>query len=272
MPESTLYAWSVATSFFKGFEFEHAFVTDFELTSSYPDPASLPKGAKFWYCWGDYYDAGKGLSNTAANGGVAAALVTPDVAPPEWGHGGPQYPQSGAIRYYGIDGVCHQLANQVLFASGSSTSEPPRVQKIGSYPFSSFFYTNYGLNDDGWKTLRERDAPHVKLPGDDFDAHFAKVLPHAGALERAEVAGIRAVAHAGLRGLSHLPGPSKDKWILLKGILYAAMEGLKLTLGKDDFAALFPSLGGKEVSTPEEAAHWVDEDQFHRCHGEGSSE
>jgi hypothetical protein len=55
----------------------------------------------------------------------------------------------GTIFSYGVDGVCHQLANQVLFATGRGGA-PLTVAPARGYMASTFIYGTYGLQHAAW--------------------------------------------------------------------------------------------------------------------------
>ena len=48
----------------------------------------------------------------------------------------------GTIFTYGIDGVCHQLANQVLYATGIGAVAPLTVRNARGYIASTFLLRN----------------------------------------------------------------------------------------------------------------------------------
>jgi hypothetical protein len=58
----------------------------------------------------------------------------------------------GTIFRYGWDGVCHQLANQVLYATGADGRDPLTVEKAKCYWASAFFYGDYGKQQQTWQT------------------------------------------------------------------------------------------------------------------------
>jgi hypothetical protein len=89
---------------------------------------------------------------------------------------------------YGFDGVCHQLANQVLYASGIGGLRPLTVAPARGYMASTFFYGTYGLRQTEWvdrirscsgglpgPTAQTGGSPVPNLP-DDFETHARKVL------------------------------------------------------------------------------------------------
>jgi hypothetical protein len=100
----------------------------------------------------------------------------------------------GTIFTYGIDGVCHQLANQVLYATGIGAAAPLTVRNARGYIASTFLYGTYGVQHAAWANqigrcggqpiqvppggavvTAARGAP-VAGPPDDFEAHARKVL------------------------------------------------------------------------------------------------
>ena len=143
---NTLYAWANALS--SAPMLDHTWVTDYPFTNNeYPTIGDIPSGANYWYCWGIYHPSGDGGIQHNPNGAigsadgdlaVATALVEPNTAPET--SGVTDQPQNGAITFYGVDGVCHNVANQTLYATGTSSTEPIRVQDARGYDLSSFFY------------------------------------------------------------------------------------------------------------------------------------
>jgi hypothetical protein len=55
----------------------------------------------------------------------------------------------GTIFTYLVDGVCHQLANQVLYATGAGGT-PLTVRGARGYPASTFLYGTYGRQHAAW--------------------------------------------------------------------------------------------------------------------------
>ena len=53
----------------------------------------------------------------------------------------------GTIYVYGVDGVCHPLANQVLYATSGTRLT---VNKARGYFFSTYLYGTYGLQHAAW--------------------------------------------------------------------------------------------------------------------------
>lgn len=268
----TLYSWAHGLSFAPNFD--HTWVTTYPFVNGqYKTIDDRPAGSSYWYCWGEYHDSGNGgvdhepngaLDEAPADLAVAGRIVEANVAPPKPPIGSTSDSQDGSITFYAVDGVCHNVANQVLFASGSATVEPQRVTDARGYHVSTFFYTNYGLNKSGWNALRKACAPSVTVPGDDFDAWFFATLGSKVGFERGlAVAGVRGAAHLGLRELHrHVSDMTADEvWAAIAGINLAALVGVEKILGKEDFLALFPAFAAVPA-TLEEAAAWIDRDRL----------
>lgn len=149
---TTLYAWAVP-AFVNGSPVDHTWVTNFDnQKNSYPKIADVIATKKFyWFCWGSYHPAGKIPGNpTGALGSqrgslaFASCLVTPNAD-------SRTVPGArGTIFTYGVDGVCHQLANQVLYATGLGKVAPLTVSGARGYAASTFIYGTYGLQHAAW--------------------------------------------------------------------------------------------------------------------------
>lgn len=122
---------------------DHTWVTTYNAPFSCPDPPH-----DYWYCWGDCWPAG---NNTTARllgsrGGdlpLAHCLVTPN-----------DRLATGSVNY-GRDGVCHQIANQVLYATGQN---PLTVIGARFYGITLAAFGPYGekLNQAGWNASLHR--------------------------------------------------------------------------------------------------------------------
>lgn len=150
----TLFAWAVPAQF-GGSPVDHTWVTDFDSRIvSYPSIQNvIAASANYWFCWGNYHP--KGGTPQLPNGflgaqfasiGMATCLVAPNLpclANP---------PARGTIIRYGIDGVCHQLANQVLWATNANPGVPLTVHLARGYAFSTFLFGTYGRQHAAWLT------------------------------------------------------------------------------------------------------------------------
>ena len=267
----TLYAWANPLSFAPFFD--HTWVTDYSFTNNeYPTIGDIPDGANYWYCWGIYHPSGSGGVNHNPNGAIgqaasdqtmATSLVTSNTPPPSQ-PGEPDQPQDGSITFYAVDGVCHNVANQVLYATGTSDTEPIRVKEARGYDVSSFLYTNYGLNTTGWNALKSSYAPDVKEPGDDFSDWFEQVLGEKVTLKQVlAVTVARAAAQLALQKLHQdVQGMTAKEVMAAVGVIVlAALTAIYKTLGSTDFHILFPSFPTLP-STAQEAVSWIDPAQL----------
>ena len=197
MPTTTLYAWAVP-AFIDESPVDHTWVTSYDnRKQSYPDIAAVIAAKQdYWYCWGDFQSKGGTPVNASgflgSQGGdlnSARCLVEPN------GDCSSTYAARGTIFTYGVDGVCHQLANQVLYSSGVR-ARPLTVAKARGYLLSSAIYGTYGLQQAAWRNkiaacaaaatagLRRRrakagakmSATPPAIPPDEFMERVAKIL------------------------------------------------------------------------------------------------
>ena len=62
----------------------------------------------------------------------------------------------GTVFRYARDGVCHQLANQVLYAAAPQGGAQVTVAKARGYWWSVFRFGTYGRNESDW--IAQRDS------------------------------------------------------------------------------------------------------------------
>lgn len=149
---TTLYAWAVP-AFMNGSPVDHTWVTNFDnQVHKYPKIADVIAANKYyWFCWGSYHPKGNipgnptgALGSRKGNLAFANCLVAPNgdsrVAPAA----------RGTIYRYGSDGVCHQLANQVLYSTRAGKAPPLTVSGARGYVASTFIYGTYGLQHAAW--------------------------------------------------------------------------------------------------------------------------
>lgn len=256
---TTLFAWANALSFPAAI-FDHTFVTDYDFKNG-QYPAGPPAGDNYWYCWGVYHpSADHGMiANQSGDGTIASNLVTSNVAPPAFPGG--VGTQDGSIEYYGVDGVCHMVANQVLFATGSGTEEPAMVSKANGYRVSSFLYTDYGLNTSDWDSLKSQFAAGLPQPLDSFDLWVLTLGFSLGDI--AEIAALRLAAHEALKLLrTKIPGMTADEaYAAIGATILGSIDALDKAIGWDNLQKLFPALKALPTSA-EDAAFLVDKDQL----------
>jgi hypothetical protein len=153
MPVSTtLYAWTVP-AFTAGSPVDHTWVTAYDnRTNAYQTVAAVVAAGQFyWYCWGSFHPTGGTPTNPSgflgSQGGdlaLAQCLVQANA------DSRTTPAARGTIFVYGVDGVCHQLANQVLYATGMGAAPPLTVRLARGYMASTFIYGTYGLQHTAW--------------------------------------------------------------------------------------------------------------------------
>jgi len=191
---ATLYAW-VTPAFIHDSPLDHTWVTDYDnRANAYPSITVVEQhGANYWFCWGNFHEQGDSselpngfLGSATGDISLAQCLCLPNVLSdsikPE------DRPNAcGTIYHYAIDGVCHQLANQVLWATGNAATAPLTVAQARGYRISSFIYGTYGLLHHDWKENQSRctvapaaesspGAATLMDPNDDFALHAKQAL------------------------------------------------------------------------------------------------
>lgn len=190
MPKVDLYAWA-APATIGGSKVDHTWTTSFDnRIHNYPDIAAVIRaGEDFWFCWGMYRSRGGTPANKtgflgkkSGDLGLARCLVAPNLD--SFKHKAAR----GTIFAYGVDGVCHQVSNQALYATGPS---PLTVKLARGYYASVFLYGTYGRSASSWKRKIQACAGGGKGGGggtsgsgdpdampDDFDQRAREVLGH----------------------------------------------------------------------------------------------
>jgi hypothetical protein len=151
---TTLYAWT-KPAFWSDAPVDHTWVTTYDSRiTPYQNIGDVKNAQQInWYCWGEFHIVGEPVDpivNQPGSATLAQCLVEGNVE----SKGNPA--AQGTIFTYGVDGVCHQLANQVLYATGSASQPPATVKDARGYAISSFLYGTYGLQHAAW---------HAKLQG-----------------------------------------------------------------------------------------------------------
>jgi hypothetical protein len=144
---ATLYFWANPLTGFRGAD--HTWVT------TYPSPSACPPPSDYWYCWGVCHPTGTGttaraLGSSAGDLAIAKCICSPNN---QNAHGG--------INLYGIDGVCHQLANRVLYACNPVQT----VHRANLYWISHLLFGTYGLTLADWAQRKQKCAQPPSPPG-----------------------------------------------------------------------------------------------------------
>lgn len=141
----SLYAWAVPALLDES-PLDHTWVTCYDNRNTvYQDVSGVvAAGEDCWFCWGDFYPQGGTSRYTDGFFGSATGdlqlsrcLVASNVDC--WS----SFAARGTIFTYGVDGVCHQLANQVLYSTRGGR-RPLTVAPAGGYWLSSAIYGTYG--------------------------------------------------------------------------------------------------------------------------------
>lgn len=144
-----LYAWVTPAFISKGSPVDHTWVTTYDSQSlAYLNIGDVKNGNHdFWYCWGGFHKQGKPgnpiLSNVAASSSALCLVGSNDAN------------ERGTIQWYGIDGVCHQVSNQVLYATATTYGGKPKiVNDARGYKLSSAIFGTYGRREKLWREAR----------------------------------------------------------------------------------------------------------------------
>jgi nucleoid DNA-binding protein len=140
----TIYAWA-APGFFEGSPADHTWVTAYDnrVTAHADIEEVIAAGSSFWFCRGIFRPRGRTPTNRtgflgarAANLALAQCLVEPNSE---------SRASCGTIRVYGWHGVCHQIANQVLYATKIGNADALTVKAARWYGHLTFRYGTYGI-------------------------------------------------------------------------------------------------------------------------------
>lgn len=151
------YGWTAPASLV-GAVADHTWVTSYDnRTNPYASIGAVTSAHEdFWFCWGMFRARGGRpgnptgfLGSQAGNRAFACCLVAPNL------DSNANAPAVGTVFRYGFDGVCHQLSNQVLYATGSGSIAPMTVRRSRGYAASIFVYGVYGLQKAAWQNRIE---------------------------------------------------------------------------------------------------------------------
>lgn len=189
MASITLHAWATP-AFINGSPVDHTWVTTYDNQKyNYANAAAVAKAGKdYWFCWGGYHATGGAPGNpTGALGSQAGNLALARCLVQSNADSRSVPAARGTIFVYGVDGVCHQLANQVLYATNGTRLT---VKKARGYGASTFLYGTYGLQHAAWASKiagcsaaagggpagGSRGVLKVSDLRDDFEEHAREVL------------------------------------------------------------------------------------------------
>jgi hypothetical protein len=253
-PSSTLFAWVHPLAIDP--KLDHTWVTNYAPPPVFGTPGDLPAGALYWYCWGSYHPAGQGGTGPNQPGGIGQApgdlamsscICTPNDSSAH-----------GSIFVYAIDGVCHQLANQVLYSTGSgSGSGPLTVKNARGYGISSWLYGTYGSNTSDWSKLLQSCAgtaqPQGSIDGmpDDLDQQITAALGEDfDGAKRAQLRELRGNFESETQVLKYRVSEltADDLSQQLNHRINAYLVQAAEILGPDDYEKLFGTKAGESVT------------------------
>ena len=243
----TLYSWGNPLSFAKFLD--HTWVTDYPMVPKQPDDSA------YWYCWGIQHDTYRAELSKGTGSCALANKISPYNTPALQSGESHDQPSktSGAIVYYGLDGVCHNVDNELLAVTATSDTEPDRVSQAHGYPLSTFLFGTYGLYTEGWAKLVNKHLKGLKLAGDDFIGIMEAAV---SADKQSGVLAIRAEVQSDIRDIrARVKEKQFDYYFELGERVVIALGKLRIHLGHDEFYALFPSLSRESLD--HENADWL---------------
>lgn len=245
---SILYAWRTP-AYWSSSPVDHTWVTTYDnQTDAYPNIGAVTgAGEDYFYCWGSFHVTGnprKVVRSAEGDRAMAECLVKPNVPSDD------DRSARGTIYTYGVDGVCHQLANQVLFATGATGNRPITVRGVRGYRISTFLYGTYGTEGSDWRAKKEAcgAGAGIEKQGiplvDEFEEGAAEVL--ADEPEKlAQLMALREGAQQELAVMKAAPGALDAQAINRRNqqMLDAAAE----LLGPEKYRELFDVEPGERV-------------------------
>ena len=179
-----LFAW-VSPAFTSNSPVDHTFVTSYDsrLVTHADISAVKEHQAHFWFCWGGFRRKGESekfphglVTSGAGRLQLARCLCESNIPSKE------DTAAQGTIFQYGYDGVCHQLGNQILWAT-EGANRPLTFAGARGYWASTAMWSTYGRDEDEWEAKRRSCAPEWgaaekgedAMFGDEFFRHAADV-------------------------------------------------------------------------------------------------
>jgi len=154
--ETIFYAWRRPAFSPRDEWLDHTYVTDYTPYNKYSTIQSvINEGKHYWYCWGEFNMKTKDQSLVTTRRFAADLKKVSCICEPnnENAH--------GTIFKYLVDGVCHQLSNQVLYPT------TPRiiVKGVKGWEISCFNYGKYGRQEVKWDNLKKKCTDGIrKMP------------------------------------------------------------------------------------------------------------
>lgn len=155
MRKKTLFAWASPAAV-SGSPWDHTWVTSYDNRQKpYPNiQAVISAKQNYWFSWGSFHPHGG--TPTAADGFIGSqrgvgVLIRANCFALSNADSRQVDAARGTIFVYGVDGVCHQLSNQILYATKDAQNGPLTVASARGYHVSTFLYGNYGFRHLAWE-------------------------------------------------------------------------------------------------------------------------
>lgn len=165
----TLYAWMRPISVGEIYInlLDHTYVTSYTPAGTYTNITDVTNNYEhFWYCWGQLDPNKSRLVPKCPPTGISG-----DLGQIQCVCNANDVNAHGTIFRYLHDGVCHQLANQVLyFASPRIT-----VEGVKGWKLSHFRFGAYGSNTSDWQNRISGCQGDSSVPSDDSDSYGQKI-------------------------------------------------------------------------------------------------
>jgi hypothetical protein len=256
---ATLYAWAVP-GFFSQSPVDHTWVTTYDnRKNAYKNIAAVTAARQdYWYCWGSFHaQGGTPVNATGLLGKRAGKLEVAECLVRTNADSMDVPAARGTIFTYGVDGVCHQLANQVLYATGSASKAPLTVADARGYWASNFIYGTYGLQHAAWATkVQTCGAPRpriaavegVTMPGmpDDFEERARKVLTTRDPKLLSDLLALRTDVHR--FAAQRWPGVEAPNPEALNARNQHLLDQAAIVLGPEKFREVFGFPPGEQIN------------------------
>lgn len=256
---TTLFAW-VTPAYDEDSPVDHTWVTTYDnRKNTYPNINDVEDaGELYWYCWGSFHPKGGApghadgyLAQQSGNLDIAKCLVLPNASCHD------NSAARGTIFRYGLDGVCHQLANQVLYSTAGGGHNALTVKGARGYQISTFLYGTYGTQHTAWQSklhhcagveafaARPGEAKSMMQLPDDFEDHVRETLADKPEMI-SKLLELRTEVH------NYLMQPTPEKSMPTAEFLNARnqylLEQAATLLGPEDFKKVFGIEAGTKIN------------------------
>jgi hypothetical protein len=130
-----LFAWAIPADV-PGSPVDHTWVTSYDnrITVFNDIQSVLAAKESFWYAWGNFHPkGGTPVNPTGYLGSREGTLGVSDCTASSNADCRDVPSARGTIFAFGVDGVCHQLTNQILYSTRTSTLQPVTVSNARGY-------------------------------------------------------------------------------------------------------------------------------------------